>query len=352
MMVAAILTSTQAQAEPFQSRDEYFTEKRKIAESDKQSNAVDQYALLELIAKWCQDDYTVVDLKQAAKLALDVGIYISDPSVRTFIDRTKESLDLQRVITHPLMPPQPARQPKAVASGLIGDDDALDLPTRLGRFVAPTLHKLQQLVLVGRKLLQWLALDAWDQPRDKPARLAHFDDGDQRAILVESGKGPAQIIRLRHGALHRIARQRRRWHALAARPIPSPLAPQLRRPPYVEPIELTNEMGPPMTMLLPSGILLALAVAGSIFSSGAAQAQDASTAPTTSTFVTTPVLPGIANNLSIIEQELDAAGQLELNAFSAESGLVSTNISRLSPATSGSTGTSSSGSGASGSSAR
>lgn len=107
-----------------------------------------------------------------------------------------------------------------------------------------------------------------------------------------------------------------------------------------------------MTMLLPSGILLALAVAGSIFSSGAAQAQDASTAPTTSTFVTTPVLPGIANNLSIIEQELDAAGQLELNAFSAESGLVSTNISRLSPATSGSTGTSSSGSGASGSSAR
>ena len=64
-------------------------------------------------------------------------------------------------------PPQPARQPKAVASGLIGDDDALDLPTRLGRFVAPTLHKLQQLVLVGRKLLQWLALDTWDQPRDE-----------------------------------------------------------------------------------------------------------------------------------------------------------------------------------------
>src|SRR3954464_10133817 len=118
-------------------------------------------------------------------------------------------------------PPQPARQPKAVASGLIGDDDALDLPTRLCRFVAPTLHKLQQLVLIGRKLLQRLALDAWDQPRDEPIRLAHFDDGDQRAILIEGGKGSAQIVRLRHGALHRIARQRRRWHALAARPIPS-----------------------------------------------------------------------------------------------------------------------------------
>src|SRR4051812_18070155 len=65
-------------------------------------------------------------------------------------------------------PPQPARQPKAVASGLIGEDDALDFPTRLCRFVAPTLHKLQQLVLVGRKLLQWLALDARDQPLSVP----------------------------------------------------------------------------------------------------------------------------------------------------------------------------------------
>src|SRR3954451_2073327 len=92
---------------------------------------------------------------------------------------------------------------------------------RLCRFVAPTLHKLQQLVLIGRKLLQRLALDAWDQPPDEPIRLAHFDDGDQRAILIEGGKGSAQIVRLRHGALHRIARQRRRWHALAARPIPS-----------------------------------------------------------------------------------------------------------------------------------
>src|SRR3954467_10583726 len=69
----------------------------------------------------------------------------------------------------------------------------------LCRFVAPTLHKLQQLVLVGRKLLQRLALDARDQPRDEPIRLAHFDDSDQRAILVESGmraRRPAGLARL------------------------------------------------------------------------------------------------------------------------------------------------------------
>ena len=107
-----------------------------------------------------------------------------------------------------------------------------------------------------------------------------------------------------------------------------------------------------MTMLLPSGVLLALAVAGSIFSSGAAQAQDASTAPTTSTFVTTPFFPASRTISASLSQELDAAGKLELNALNAGSGLVSTNISRLGPAASGSTGTSSTGSGTSGSSGR
>jgi hypothetical protein len=35
--------------------------------------------------------------------------------------------------------PQPARQPEAVASGLISDDDALDLAPALAGFVAPTM---------------------------------------------------------------------------------------------------------------------------------------------------------------------------------------------------------------------
>src|SRR5713226_10115476 len=33
---------------------------------------------------------------------------------------------------------------------------------------------------------------------DQPARLAHLDNDDQRAILVEGGEGPAQVIGLRH----------------------------------------------------------------------------------------------------------------------------------------------------------
>src|SRR6266404_8286367 len=37
---------------------------------------------------------------------------------------------------------QPARQPEAVASGLISDDDALDLAPRLGGFVAPAMQEL------------------------------------------------------------------------------------------------------------------------------------------------------------------------------------------------------------------
>src|ERR1700736_3480683 len=45
--------------------------------------------------------------------------------------------------------PQPARQPEPVASGLVGDDKALDLATRLARFSAPTIQKLQQCFLVG-----------------------------------------------------------------------------------------------------------------------------------------------------------------------------------------------------------
>src|SRR5271154_1733811 len=38
---------------------------------------------------------------------------------------------------------------------------------------------------------------------DQPTRLAHFDDDDQRAILIQGGERLAQIERFGHGALHR-----------------------------------------------------------------------------------------------------------------------------------------------------
>jgi hypothetical protein len=39
--------------------------------------------------------------------------------------------------------PQPTRQPEAIASGLISNDDALDLASSLAGFVAPTMQELQ-----------------------------------------------------------------------------------------------------------------------------------------------------------------------------------------------------------------
>jgi hypothetical protein len=38
--------------------------------------------------------------------------------------------------------PQPARQPEAVATGLIGNDDALDLTSGLAGFIALTMQEL------------------------------------------------------------------------------------------------------------------------------------------------------------------------------------------------------------------
>jgi hypothetical protein len=70
------------------------------------------------------------------------------------------------------------------------------------------------------EFLQRLAVDPGDNAGDRPARLAHLNDGDQRAILIQSGERSAQVIRLWHRALHRLSP--RRWRlVLAARPIAS-----------------------------------------------------------------------------------------------------------------------------------
>src|SRR2546428_13067085 len=116
---------------------------------------------------------------------------------------------------------EPARQPKSVTPRFIGDDDAFDLTSGLNGLMTPSVHEFQQLVLVGFQLLQRLALDARNHSCDKPARLAHLDHDDERAILVQGGEGSAEIVRLQHGALHRIDRPRRKCHTFAARAIPS-----------------------------------------------------------------------------------------------------------------------------------
>jgi hypothetical protein len=46
-----------------------------------------------------------------------------------------------------------------------------------------------------------MAFDPWNNRGDEPARLAHFDDRDERGIVVQAGGRSAQIVPLRHRAL-------------------------------------------------------------------------------------------------------------------------------------------------------
>ena len=98
------------------------------------------------------------------------------------------------------VPPQPAGQPEAVAPRLERDRDPVDFAPDLLRFVAPAMQQLEQSCFVRVQLLCRVPLDSRNNAGDEPGRLAHLDHCDQRAILVESGERPAQVIRLWHGA--------------------------------------------------------------------------------------------------------------------------------------------------------
>ena len=80
--------------------------------------------------------------------------------------------------------PQPARQPEPVASGLVGDDNALDLAPRLTGFSAPTIQKLQQRRLVGRRC----AVAAVAQPSGTVTLVFTDIEGSTR-LLEELGYG-------------------------------------------------------------------------------------------------------------------------------------------------------------------
>jgi len=65
---------------------------------------------------------------------------------------------------------EPARQPKSVTSGFIGDNDALDFTPSLNGLMTPSVHEFQQLGFVRVQLLQRLPLDAREHACDKPTR--------------------------------------------------------------------------------------------------------------------------------------------------------------------------------------
>ena len=94
------------------------------------------------------------------------------------------------------------------------------------------------------------------------------------------------------------------------------------------------------------GVLIALAVAAAACGGQAALAQ--TTPPTSGAFVNAPSIPGVSTNLSLVQQLLESAGQLEQSTLSAGGANLSANISRLNPSASASGGGASASTGSSG----
>src|SRR5712671_6740236 len=94
---------------------------------------------------------------------------------------------------HPARP-QPARQPEAVPTSFEGQCNPRDLAAGLDRLVTPAMQQAKQPFCTRLQLLAWLALNAGKHTGNKPTRLAHLDDGNDRAILVQGDEGPAQSL--------------------------------------------------------------------------------------------------------------------------------------------------------------
>src|SRR5262245_37145810 len=88
---------------------------------------------------------------------------------------------------------QSTRQPKAVTASLQGNCDAFDRSASAHRLLAPAVEQLEERGLIGGEFLQWSPITPWNDSRDQPTGLAHFDYGDQSAILIQSGTTSAQV---------------------------------------------------------------------------------------------------------------------------------------------------------------
>ena len=61
------------------------------------------------------------------------------------------------------------------------------------------MQELPQRLLIRIKLLEGLALNAGNDRRNEPLRLAHLDHGDDRAVLLEDREGSARVKGVRQG---------------------------------------------------------------------------------------------------------------------------------------------------------
>jgi hypothetical protein len=93
---------------------------------------------------------------------------------------------------------KPARQPEAVAAGFEGKRNPRDRAPGPNRLIPPAMQHGKQPFGARLQLLVRLTLNTRNDAANQPARLAQFDDGNDRAILVQGDEGPAQVVRLGH----------------------------------------------------------------------------------------------------------------------------------------------------------
>jgi hypothetical protein len=113
---------------------------------------------------------------------------------------------------------KPARQPEAVAASFEGKRNPRDRAADPDRLILPAMQQGKQPVWARIELLARLTLNAGKHAGNQPARLAHLDDGYDRAILVQGDEGSAQVVRLGHCGTPSIKMQRRSCHFLSAAP--------------------------------------------------------------------------------------------------------------------------------------
>src|SRR4029077_6250790 len=103
---------------------------------------------------------------------------------------------------------KPARQPEAVAAGFEGKRNPGDRAAGPDRLILPALQQGKQPFWAWLQLLARLTLNAGEPAGEQPARLAHLDDGYDRAILVQGDEGPARSFGWDIVALHRYMQRR------------------------------------------------------------------------------------------------------------------------------------------------
>src|ERR1700751_2894090 len=95
-------------------------------------------------------------------------------------------------------PPTPARQPEAVPAGFEGNRNPRDRAAGLDRLTPPAMQQGKQPFWARLQFLARLTLNTRNYAANQPGRLAHLDDGNDRAILVQGDEGPVQVVRLGH----------------------------------------------------------------------------------------------------------------------------------------------------------